>query len=288
VRIRQSATRAAWNGARASIGSVERAGAGGLADVALTADDLAAASAAALELMTPGDFPTGEHAVVLDGHATAVLLDAVARALLTARGRDDGELGAALTSPLLTVIDDPGVAGAYGGFAFDDEGEPAAPITLLDRGRVVARLADHASGGAGRGRRPGHLALVEPAPSHLQLAPGTVEPRALYGDGFLLERGVEVACDPARDRLRLACARARELKAGNPTGRVYADVELVGSLRGVLAAVDGVANAPASFAPPTAGDPPHRPAFEGEPLWRSIAAPAVRTRGLVRARRSRA
>ncbi|HET9626548.1 MAG TPA: metallopeptidase TldD-related protein, partial [Kofleriaceae bacterium] len=275
VRIRQTAIRAAWNGDRPAIAHAERAGTGTLDELALTADELAAASAAALELMTPGELAAGDATVVLDPSAAALVLDAVAR-----------HLPAGEVSPLVTLVDDPTAAGAYGGFAFDDEGELAAPLTLIDRGRVTARLDER----AGRARRPGHLGLVEAAPSHLVLAPGGVAPRALYGDGFLLERGVDLAFDPATDRVRLACARARELKAGNPTGRVYADVELVGSLRAVLAAIDGVADAPARFALPSLAvtSDATAQAQRGDPVWRSIAAPAIRTRGLVRPRRSRA
>jgi predicted Zn-dependent protease len=313
TRIRQSATRAAWNGARPVIGEAERAWSGWLDDRPLSADELAAASATALELMTPGGFDDGERTIVLDPSVVAVILDAAVRGRLTAAAltalapasalgapspaptsaprnspspaptggpRDPSILGSAL----VTLVDDPTATGAYGGFAFDDEGEPAAPLTLLDAGRIAARLTDHAGGGAGRGRRPGHLAPVEPAPSHLQLVPGSAPIASLYSDGLILEGGITAHYDPASDRLRVACARARVLKAGSPTGLVYADVELAGTLTGLLTAVDGIASAPASFVPRAPGVA----AADRLPLWRSISAPAVRSRGLVRARRSRA
>jgi predicted Zn-dependent protease len=284
VRIRRAATRAAWNGARPAVGNVEHAWSGWLDDQPLGAGDLAAASEAALELMTPGSLDDGERAVVLDPSVVAVLLDAAVRGLLTSAATRRPEvaqraaLDARLASPLVTLVDDPTAAGAYGRFAFDDEGEPAAPITLVEAGRIAAHLTDHAGGGAGRGRRPGHLARVEPSPSHLQLVPGTVLPGALYGDGLALEGGLGATLDPASDRIRVACARARELKAGSPTGRVYADIELVGSLTAVLSAIDGVAQPASSFAV--------RADSDREPTWRSISTPALRTRGVVRARRS--
>jgi len=315
VRIRQAATRAAWNGTRPVVREIEHAWSGRLDDQPLTPDELAATSQAALELMTPGSFDDGERTVVLDPSVVAILLDTVASALLTtaaarrpeAAGRTAGPAaaasaasgsaasglaafgsaasgpaaaaGAALASPLITLVDDPTAPHAYGGFAFDDEGELAAPITLLDAGRVVAQLSDHAAGGAGRGRRPGHLARVEPASSHLQLVPGTLETRELYGDGFILEGGRGATYDPGTDRVRIACAHARELRAGNTTGRIYADVELVGSLTALLSAVDAIARDPATFA--------LSPSADRDPRWRSISTPALRTRGLVRARRSR-
>jgi predicted Zn-dependent protease len=284
VRIRQAVTRAAWNGTRPVASDVERAWSGWLDDQPLGPTDIAAASEAALELMTPGSFADGERSIVLDPSVVAVLLDAAVHGLLTSAAVRRPEaahraaIGARLASAHVTLIDDPTAGGAYGRFTFDDEGEPAAPLTLLDAGRIAARLTDHAGGGAGRGRRPGHLARVQPSPSHLQLVPGTVSAGALYGDGLILEGGLTASFDPATDRLRVACARARELKAGSATGRVHTDIELVGSLTTLLSAVDGVAHTPASFAPRS--DP------DREPIWRSVSAPAVRTRGLVRARRS--
>ena len=300
VRIRQAATRAAWNGTRPVVREIEHAWSGWLDDQPLTPDELAATSQAALELMTPGSFDDGERTVVLDPSVVAILVDTAASALLTtaaarrpeaaarvgptatgsvAAGSADSA-GATLASPLVTLVDDPTAPHAYGGFAFDDEGELAAPIILLDAGRVAGRLSDRASGGAGRGRRPGHLARVEPASSHLQLVPGTASTKELYGDGFALEGGLGVTYDPATDRVRIACARARELRAGNTTGRAYADVELVGSLTALLSAVDAIARDPATFA--------LHPSADRDPRWRSISTPALRTRGLVRARRSRA
>ena len=188
--------------------------------------------------------------------------------------------------------------GAYGGFAFDDEGEPAAPLILLDAGRVAAQLSDRAAGAPGRCRRPGHLGRVVPSPSHLRLVPGSgtgsgtgtgsgagsgtgaTDLRRLHSDGFILEGGLGARLDLGGDRIRVACTRARELRAGSTTGRLYADVELVGSLTALLSAVDAVDATPATSLPRDPAGP--------FPTWRSISAPALRTRGLIRASRSRA
>lgn len=288
VRIRQTALRAASSVGRAVLREAERAWTGGLDDQPLTAVDVTAASEAALEVLTPGGFEGGEVPVVLDPSVVAIVLDAAVRGLATTAAarrpevaRRAGEASAVpLASRLVTIVDDPTTAGAYGGFAFDDEGEPAAALTLVDAGRLVARLSDRASGSPGRGRRPGHLGHVGPAPSHLRLLAGTTEARQLAVDGFLLEGGLGASLDPGGDHLRVACARARELRGGNTTGRLYADIELVGSLSALLGAIDAVGTTVATFAP-------RDPALH-EPTWRSIAAPAVRTRGFLRAPGSRA
>lgn len=285
VRIRQTATRAAWTATRPIAAEVERAWSGSLGDQALDDADIAGAGDAALRLMTPGSFPDGERTVLLDPSVAALALDAAVRGLLTSAVAQRPEvaarvpLGAPLASPAITLIDDPTAPGAYGGFSFDDEGEPAAPLTLLAAGQLAARLSDRAGGNPGRGRRPGHVGCVEPQPSHLLLIPGTASLPQLYSDGLVLEAGLTASYDPATDHLRIACGRARELRAGSTTGRIYADVELVGSLTPLLSAIDAVARQPSSFAPPNPAD--------AEPHWRSIATPALRTRGTVRARRSR-
>ena len=74
--------------------------------------------------------------------------------------------------------------------------------------------------------------------------------------------------------------RAREVKRGVDTGRVYADVELAGELAALLANVTGVAKDTEVI--------PYRDEVGGEPRWRSIDAPYLRTRGYVRARRRHA
>ncbi len=235
--------------------------------------------------MTPGGFDDGERSVVLDPSVAAALLGAIA-------GLEAIDQAA---SPLVTLTDDPTAPGAYGGFAFDDAGEPAAPRTLVDAGRPVP--------GPARARRPGHTGLLQPSTSHLALAPGpgTAPLSALYAGGFVLEGGLGAIVVPgpgggAASRapgpsgspvpsgsgpgpgpgpfIRLACARARELHAGSMTGRVYADVELVAPLHALLAAIDAIAHEPLSFR--ARGDDP------SAPRWRSISTPALRTRGIVR------
>lgn len=280
VRVRQAVARAAWNGARPAVATATSAWSGWLDDQPLRAADIALASTAALEIMTPGSLDDGERTIVLDPSAAAVLLDTAVRHLLTA-GPGRPALGSRLAATAVTLVDDPTVPRAYGGFAFDDEGEPAVPLTLLDAGRLVGSL------GPGRARRPAHLGMVSPSSSHLQLQPGSAALPELYSDGLILEAGRDATYDPATDHLRLACARARELRAGSPTGRVYADVELAGSLTALLAAIDGIARDPATLALDAPADR-DEPASDRLPRWRSIATPALRTRGLVRARRSRA
>nr|HEX4318176.1 metallopeptidase TldD-related protein [Kofleriaceae bacterium] len=283
VRVRRAVTRVAWNGTRPVVSEASRGWTGGLDDGTLPLADISAATDAALELMTPGAFTDGARAVSLDPSVTALVVDTATRALLTGAAARLPEVarrlavGAAVASPLLTLVDDPTAAGAYGGFHFDDEGVAAAPVILLDRGVLAGRLDDRATGAGGRGRRPGHVGRVEPWPSHLELAPGVARLDGLLADGIELAGGVDAVLDPSSDRIVVSVARAYEIQGGHRTGRVFADVELVGDLAELLAGVSAVASEPRTFA--------RRDEVDGLPRWRSIATPGVVTHGLVRARR---
>ncbi len=274
-RVRKRATRAAWNGSRPSVSEVERGWVGDVDDQQLSEQEVTDASLDAMLLMTPGTFEDGEHTIVLEPSVSATIIDAAVNGLLTSSAARRPEVrrrlapGAAVASSQLTLIDDPLAPHAYGGFPFDDEGQPAVRVTLLDQGRVAGRLT--------RARRPGHVGALAPTPSHLVLEPGTSKRAALIGDGWLLEGKVGAVFDPASDRIVVAVARARELKGGSTTGRVYADVELVGDLAALLASVTAVAEDSETTV--------IRDEIGGEPMWRSIQAPWLRSRGLVRARR---
>ncbi len=274
-RIRQRATRAAWNGTRPVVSEVERGWTGAIEDNGLDVAAVSRASKNALALMTPGAFADGEATVVLEPEITALIIDAAVRGLLTSAALRRPEVskrvaaGAQVAARGLTLVDDPTAPGAYGGFVFDDAGEVAAPITLVDDGRAAGRLI--------RGRRAGHVGVLESGPSHLHLAAGTATTKELLGEGWLLEGKLDAVFDPSSDRIVIGAARARELKKGNDTGRVYANVELVGELGTLLANVSGLGKETETVVA--------RDEHSGEPQWTSTTAPWVRTRGVVRARR---
>ncbi len=271
-RVRQSVLRAAWNGSRPVVGSIERGWIGSLVDPrALGEADAQRATDSALELMTPAAFPDGRHPVLLDPSVTASLLDAGTRALLTTAASRRPEvkrglaIGAIVASPLISLIDDPTTRGSYGGFEFDDEGEPAAPLTLIDQGRLAAILGDRAGGSRGRGLRPGHVGPVDPGITHLKLMPGASTYETLLDEGFVLEGGLTAIVDPGTTRVVIAAARARTVRAGKLTGHVYPDVELIGDLGPLFTSVRGVSVERQRF--------DLRDEHEGEPRWRSVEAP---------------
>jgi hypothetical protein len=78
----------------------------------------------------------------------------------------------------------------------------------------------------------------------------------------------------------VAVQRALEVQRGQRTGRAYADIELVGDLTTLLGSITDATQATRVIG--------LRDDRDGLPRWRSIEAPWLRARGLVRARRSQA
>jgi predicted Zn-dependent protease len=303
IRVRQTVTRAAWSGSRPAVRSLSRGWSGPLSAPGLADAEVVALSEAVLEQLTPGTLDDGERRVILAPSAAGLLVDALVRAAppdgrapdaaLASGAPSDGRApdaalasgapsdGRATRAPsalarpavrtpdtAFTVLDDPTVPDAYGGFAFDDAGAPASAVALIDAGTLVAPLP--------RLRRAGHLAPLERAASHLRVVPGAAPVAELYDDGFVLEGGLDAYVDPIADRVRLTCARARELKSGSPTGRIYPDVELVAPLSQLLASIDAVSDTPVDLAP-----------RGPDAICTSISTPALRTRAVLRATRSR-
>ncbi|MGE0545847.1 MAG: metallopeptidase TldD-related protein [Kofleriaceae bacterium] len=289
-RVRKRATCAAWNGSRPVVSEVERGWAGGIADQELDASEVAAASTRALLMMTPGELEEGEYAVVLEPTVVGSMIDALTRGVCTSDAARVPELaarypiGAALGAPALAMIDDPTSKGSYGGFRFDDEGQLARPITLVDGGRLVDRLsdqrgiADKLASHHGRAQRAGHVGPIEPSASHLRVIPGATPRTALITDGLILEGSIGAVFDPRSDRIVIAAARAKELRRASETGRVYPEIELVGELSKLLAAITGLGSETTTIAV--------RAERAGYARWRSLEVPWLATRGVVRTRRS--
>ncbi|HEY5944187.1 MAG TPA: metallopeptidase TldD-related protein, partial [Kofleriaceae bacterium] len=270
VRVRKSITRVAWNGTRPIVSEAARAWSGGIDDQDLDDDELVAAREGALALMTPSAFEDRQYAFALDPAVAASVIDAAVQALFTSSAARRPEvatrlgIGAKALSPIITLVDDPSVAGAYGGFQFDDAGEPGKPVTLIDRGQVAARLD--------RARRPGHVGLVQPIASHLRVAAGTTEQDQLLEDGFTLEGPLGAVVDPTSDRIVISVARARERVAGKRSGRMFAEIELVGELSKLMGSVTAVSKQTKTIG--------LRDEHDGQPRWRSIESPWLRGTGV--------
>jgi hypothetical protein len=114
-------------------------------------------------------------------------------------------------------------------------------------------------------------------PSHLRLMAGTDAQQDLLDQGFALEGLQDVTIDPTSDRVVVSASRARERANKLDSGRVFADVELVGSLAQLLQSISGLSKDMRSIG--------FREEVHSQPRWRSVETPWVRVKALVRARR---
>jgi len=117
--------------------------------------EVAAAVDRARDLLWAATFPQGYSPVVLDPALSGTLVHEAVGHLLEADARPDWRehggrpaLGRQVAGPWLTVYDTADVPGARGGFRYDDEGMPARPVRLIDRGSLAGLLHTRETAGA--------------------------------------------------------------------------------------------------------------------------------------------
>lgn len=287
VRVRSGLTLVAWSGTRPMIGEVGVARRAGLEGLALDDAGLDRATERALELLTPGEPPTGESAVVLDPSVSAALLAAGAGQVLTAArwARPDlrarGMLGTPVAAAAVSVADDP-TAGGFASYRFDDEGWPAARTALIEAGTLTGVLADEAGAAhaglprTGHGRRGHGDGAIAARPSDLVVAAGTdTDLPGMIGEGLLIEDADGATVDPASWRVTVRARRARKVSAGRLSGHAWTDVEVRGTLPALLGAVIGIGDAAETH---PVGDGERAPPA-------SVTAPALASRAEVVPRR---
>ena len=116
----------------------------------------------AVSMLEAGPAPAGRMPVVMAGEAGGTMIhEACGHGLeadLVLKGLSvyGEKMGAEVASPAITVIDDATLPGRYGSYRFDDEGTPAEPVVLIEKGRLKDFLFDHFSAQKQRRRSNGH------------------------------------------------------------------------------------------------------------------------------------
>lgn len=166
-------------------------------------DQLASnAAARAITKLEARPAPSGTHVVVIGPGSGGVLFhEACGHGLeadLVRKGASAfaGRVGEQVASPLVTLIDDGTMAGEWGNYAVDDEGQPAARNVLIENGVLVdylwdgnrARQEGRASSGNGRRQSYRHLPMVRMTNTYL--AGGESDPADIIAG---VDNGVYVA-----------------------------------------------------------------------------------------------
>lgn len=163
----------------------------------------ATAAERAKALLSAAPAPSGRMPVVLSGTAGGTMVheacghgleaDLVQKGLSVYGGKEGQEVAA----PTITVIDDATLADRYGSYAFDDEGVPARPVTLIREGVLEDYLYDRLSAkksgreSNGHGRRESYQHRPIPRMANTYIAAGKDSPDEILreaGNGLLVRK----------------------------------------------------------------------------------------------------
>ncbi|GAA5535161.1 TldD/PmbA family protein [Deinococcus aluminii] len=144
----------------------------------------------ALALLGAGRAPSGTFPAVISGECLAELLALFAGMFsgkMVEEGKSPlaGRLGEPVASPLVTLRDDPTPVRGLNSRAFDAEGCPSVPLTLIEGGRLSAFMhnaqtaARAGTVSTGHAARQGLQGTVGVAPSNLILQAGDTDAAAL-------------------------------------------------------------------------------------------------------------
>ncbi len=161
-------------------------------------------------------------------------------------------LGTKYGSELLSAVVDPTLAGAMGGYAWDDEGTAAAPRPVIERGVLVDYLSNRESA-ARLGHAPTssmrcvgwkHKPIVRM--SNLSVLPGTSSLDGLIGGierGILVEHSTSGSIDDNRLNFQFGAEIARVIEDGRLTGALLRRPSYAGRTPEFWASLDGLGDA---------------------------------------------
>ena len=161
-----------------------------------------------------------------------------------------GRIGEKLGSPVVTGVDDSSVAGAWGSFAFDDEGTPAERTVLVDGGVLTGLLYDRLwarkDGGTptANGRRQSYAHLPIPRMTNTSILPGSEDAEGIIAG---TERGLYAKTlgggqvNPATGDFVFGVSEGYLIEGGEIT-RPVRGANLIGNGIAILGAIDAVAS----------------------------------------------
>lgn len=157
----------------------------------------------AVSMLSAKPAPSGKMPVVMAGEAGGTMVhEACGHGLeadLAQRGLSvySGKKGQQVASELVTVVDDATMNNRYGSYRFDDEGDPAQKVTLIENGVLTDYLYDHLTASKekrkpnGHGRRESYQHKPIPRMANTYIAPGKEDPEKIISDykfGLLVKK----------------------------------------------------------------------------------------------------
>lgn len=231
---------------------LSRGGTGGMECIAVKDEEFAMVASRALELGSAQRIEPGFYDVIAAPEISGLIAhEAFGHGVETdmylknrARSRDYQQQ--LVGSPLVNIIDDPSLPGAFGSYYIDDEGEPARPTHIIKDGRYVMGLTDlysHVVLGLPRtanGRRESFARKIYTRMSNTYFQPGTSSLEAMIAsieNGVYLVRGMSGMEDPKGWGIQIIALYGMEIKQGRLTGRLLSPLGITGYVPDLLASV---------------------------------------------------
>lgn len=167
------------------------------------------------------------------------------------RARSKDYLGKVIASPLVNIIDDPTLPGAYGSYFIDDEGRVAQPTYIIRDGRFVQGLTSEYSRlvlklpPTANGRRESFERKVYTRMSNTFFKPGTESPDEIISsvkNGIYLIKGLSGMEDPKGWGIQILALYGKEIKNGKVTDRIFSPLGITGFVPDLLKDVSMVGN----------------------------------------------
>jgi TldD protein len=154
-------------------------------------------------------------------------------------------------SPLVNIYDDPGQAGGFGSYFFDDEGRMASSTQIVENGVFRRGITDRYSATAlkiprsANGRRQDYSRKVYARMSNTYIGAGTStldEMISQVDHGIYLDKWSSGMEDPQGWGIQVTCHYGHEIKGGKITDRIFAPIGIAGYVPEVLQSIKAVSN----------------------------------------------
>jgi TldD protein len=256
VMINHSLVLFGFDGGKPGLAFVRNVGQGGLELATITGEAFERAKRDLVDMFRAEPVPPGEYEVVLAPEVSGLLAHesfghgVEMDQFVKRRAKAQEFLGRKVASEIVDLVDDPSIPGARGSYPFDDEGVLARPTRIIENGVFVQPLTDLMSAtflGTGRtpnGRTQAWDRKVYARMSNTFFAPGTSEVDELFdglAEGLYLQgfrNGIE---DPHGWGIQFTATRAREVKNGKLTGKVFAPATVTGYVPEILSSITMIA-----------------------------------------------